>query len=116
MAIGTQHMTRSELILRLHKTLEQNKKFSKLSEGDVAKATQALFGNIAKAVSTGRRVEIRGFGGFSLSHQKPRTGRNPKTGESVQVPAKYVPHFKAGQELRERVDKGLKKTVGKMAK
>lgn len=97
-------MIRSELILRLHQTLAQSKKFNKLSEEDVAKATKALFDAISQSVSTGRRVEIRGFGGFSLSHQKPRTGRNPKTGESVQVPAKYVPYFKPGQELRERVN------------
>ncbi len=64
---------------------------------------------MAKAISTGRRVEIRDFGGFSLSYVKPRTGRNPKTGESVQVPAKYVPRFKMGKELRERVDQNYKK-------
>ena len=58
----------------------------------------------------GRRIEIRGFGSFALNYRPPRLGRNPKSGDEVQVPAKYVPHFKAGKELRERVDfKDLKK-------
>jgi integration host factor subunit beta len=52
----------------------------------------------------GQRIEIRGFGSFAINHRPPRTGRNPKTGEKVPVPAKFVPHFKAGRELRERVD------------
>lgn len=58
-------MIRTELILRLHQTLAPNQKFNKLSEEDVAKATKALFGTISKSITTGRRVEIRGFGGFS---------------------------------------------------
>ncbi|HQX85244.1 MAG TPA: HU family DNA-binding protein, partial [Aestuariivirga sp.] len=52
----------------------------------------------------GDRIEIRGFGSFALNYRPPRVGRNPKSGEKVQVPEKYVPHFKAGKELRERVD------------
>ena len=56
------------------------------------------------ALARGGRIEIRGFGSFALNYRPPRTGRNPKSGEKVQVPAKYVPHFKAGKELRERVD------------
>ncbi|MBX9965254.1 MAG: HU family DNA-binding protein, partial [Burkholderiales bacterium] len=59
---------------------------------------------MAKSLSQGQRIEIRGFGSFGLNYRPPRTGRNPKSGEKVQVPAKYVPHFKAGKELRERVD------------
>ena len=58
--------------------------------------TQSLLG--------GHRIEIRGFGSFGLNYRPPRTGRNPKSGEKVQVPEKFVPHFKAGKELRERVD------------
>ena len=54
----------------------------------------------------GDRIEIRGFGSFALNYRPPRTGRNPKSGDKVQVPEKYVPHFKAGKELRERVDYG----------
>jgi integration host factor subunit beta len=52
----------------------------------------------------GRRIEIRGFGSFQINYRPPRTGRNPKSGQTVQVPEKFVPHFKAGRELRERVD------------
>jgi integration host factor subunit beta len=52
----------------------------------------------------GQRIEIRGFGSFGISYRPPRTGRNPKSGENVAVPEKFVPHFKAGRELRERVD------------
>ena len=59
---------------------------------------------MAKSLADGQRIEIRGFGSFGLNYRPPRTGRNPKSGEKVQVPAKYVPHFKAGKELRERVD------------
>ena len=61
---------------------------------------------MAQALLAGNRIEIRGFGSFGLNYRPPRTGRNPKSGEKVQVPAKYVPHFKAGKELRERVDSG----------
>jgi integration host factor subunit beta len=56
------------------------------------------------ALAGGQRIEIRGFGSFALNYRPPRVGRNPKSGDRVQVPAKYVPHFKAGKELRERVD------------
>ena len=55
-------------------------------------------------LKNGDKTEIRGFGSFALNFRPPRTGRNPKSGERVQVPEKYVPHFKAGKELRERVD------------
>jgi integration host factor subunit beta len=57
-----------------------------------------------KSLVTGERIEIRGFGSFSLNYRPPRVGRNPKTGEKVEVAGKYVPHFKAGKELRDRVD------------
>ena len=56
------------------------------------------------SLSEGQRIEIRGFGSFGLNYRPPRVGRNPKSGEKVHVPEKYVPHFKAGKELRERVD------------
>jgi len=59
---------------------------------------------ISTALSEGDRVELRGFGSFTVKKRAPRVGRNPKTGESVHVPAKVVPHFKPGKELRERVD------------
>jgi len=59
---------------------------------------------LAETLAKGERIEIRGFGSFSLNYRPPRIGRNPKTGVKVEVPAKFVPHFKAGKELRERVD------------
>ena len=58
---------------------------------------------VAKRLAHGKRIEIRGFGSFGLKHSPSRTGRNPKSGEEVQVPAKCVPHFKVGKELRERI-------------
>ena len=59
---------------------------------------------MSETLSSGDRIEIRGFGSFSLHHRAPRMGRNPKTGDSVSLVAKYVPHFKPGKELRDRVD------------
>jgi integration host factor subunit beta len=72
-------------------------------EAEVVVST--VFAAISEELSSGGRVELRGFGSFSIKKRDSRTGRNPKTGESVFVPAKVVPHFKPGKELRERVDK-----------
>ena len=66
---------------------------------------------MSQSLSNGERIEIRGFGSFSLHHRPARIGRNPKTGESVALPAKFVPHFKPGKELRERVDEGMHKQL-----
>ena len=63
-----------------------------------------LLEQMSAALSAGERIEVRGFGSFSLHYRPPRMGRNPKTGDSVEVPHKHVPHFKPGKELRERVD------------
>ena len=63
-------------------------------------------------LSQGQRIEIRGFGSFGLNYRPPRVGRNPKSGDKVQVPEKHVPHFKAGKELRDRVDAGLNAGIG----
>ncbi|MDQ6989999.1 MAG: integration host factor subunit beta [Mariprofundaceae bacterium] len=71
-------------------------------EAEVVVST--VFTAISEELSSGGRVELRGFGSFSIKKREARTGRNPKTGESVAVPAKVVPHFKPGKELRERVD------------
>ncbi|MGD8926314.1 MAG: integration host factor subunit beta, partial [Thioalkalispiraceae bacterium] len=65
--------------------------------------------HMAQCLSSGERIEIRGFGSFSLHYRPPRTGRNPKTGDSVELAAKYVPHFKPGKELRERVNDSMDK-------
>lgn len=91
-------MTKSDLITKLAACYPQL--VAKDAELAVKMILDAMAGNLAK----GNRIEIRGFGSFGLNYRPPRTGRNPKSGEKVHVPEKYVPHFKAGKELRERVD------------
>jgi len=91
-------MTRSELI----ETLQLSN--SQLPLKDIDLAVKVILDSISQVLSKNGRVEIRGFGSFALNHRPPRNGRNPKTGKPVLVPAKYIPHFKSGKELRERVD------------
>lgn len=91
-------MNKSDLIQKL---ASQHKA---LTFTDTDLSVSVLLEAISNTLAQGGRAEIRGFGSFTLNRRPPRVGRNPKTGESVQVPAKYVPHFKAGKELRERVD------------
>lgn len=92
-------MTKSELIERLAET-------SHLPVTDVDLSVRTILEVMSNSLAGGDRIEIRGFGSFSLHHRKPRIGRNPKTGESVALPAKHVPHFKPGKELRDRVNSG----------
>lgn len=91
-------MMKSELIEALAQ------KQNHLAYKDVELAVKNILEQMSSALSAGERIEIRGFGSFSLHFRPPRAGRNPKTGESVQLSSKYVPHFKPGKELRERVD------------
>ena len=70
---------------------------------DVDLAVKVILDSMSATLSRGGRIEIRGFGSFGLNYRPPRQGRNPKTGEKVEVPAKYMPHFKVGKELRERI-------------
>lgn len=91
-------MTRSELINRLAE------RFPQLVAKDAEYAVRTILDAMANTLSDGNRIEIRGFGSFALSYRPPRIGRNPKSGESVLVPEKRVPHFKPGKMLRERVD------------
>jgi integration host factor subunit beta len=91
-------MTKSELIARLAE------RFPQLVAKDADLSVKMMLDAMTEALAKGDRIEIRGFGSFSLNYRPPRIGRNPKSGVKVQVPAKYVPHFKAGKELRERVD------------
>lgn len=79
-------------------------RFPTLTAADVDAAVNLILGQMTETLAVGDRIEIRGFGSFVLSHRPPRQGRNPKTGQKVEVPAKHVPHFKAGKELRDRVD------------
>lgn len=92
-------MTRSELIAVLAR------RFPNLVVKDAEIAVKEILGASERSLSHGNRVEIRGFGTFGLNHRLARTGRNPKSGQAVPVPAKYVPHFTAGKEMRERVEK-----------
>lgn len=78
-----------------------------LMHKDVELAVKMILDEISNALARQDRVEIRGFGSFSLHHRPARTGRNPKTGEAVEIPAKFVPHFKPGKEMRERVNESL---------
>ena len=89
-------MTKSELITRLAA------RFPQLVTKDAELSVKTIIDAMAESLSKGQRIEIRGFGSFDLNHRPPRIGRNPKSGEKVKVPEKYVPHFKAGKEMRSR--------------
>ncbi|MGI0152090.1 integration host factor subunit beta [Pseudidiomarina sp. WS423] len=91
-------MTKSELINQLTALYPEH------SSCQIEDAVKEIIEQMAQQMASGGRIEIRGFGSFSLHYRAPRVGRNPKTGESVELEGKYVPHFKPGKELRERVD------------
>jgi integration host factor subunit beta len=93
-------MTKSELIEILAR------RQGHLKADDVDMAVKTLLEMMSNSLTEGDRIEIRGFGSFSLHFRPPRLGRNPKTGDSVALPGKYVPHFKPGKELRDRVNNG----------
>lgn len=95
-------MTKSELIERIAEQQDQ------LSPKDIELGVKLILEEMSQALAVGDRIEIRGFGSFSLHYRAPRLGRNPKTGESVRLDGKYVPHFKPGKELRDRVNEGMK--------
>ena len=94
-------MTKSELIERLADKMRQ------VQAKDVESSIKEMLEQMAQTLQKGERIEIRGFGSFSLHYRAPRVGRNPKTGETVKLDGKYVPHFKPGKELRERVNESL---------
>ncbi|WP_163836427.1 integration host factor subunit beta [Spartinivicinus ruber] len=96
-------MTKSELIERLIEAQQG----AELTAKDIELAVNLLLEQMSEALIKGDRVEVRGFGSFSLNYHAPRIGRNPKTGEPVEIPARYVPHFKPGKELRERVNAAI---------
>lgn len=91
-------MTRSDLVEALAS------KFAQLSHRDAEYAVKAILDAMGEALVRGHRIEIRGFGSFSVTRRPPRQGRNPRSGESVAIPEKWVPHFKPGKALREAVD------------
>ena len=91
-------MTRSELVERLAA------QFPHFGARDCDLAVKLILDALTQTLTRGDRIEIRGFGSFALNYRPPRAGRNPKSGEAVQVPGKHVPHFKPGKEMRERVN------------
>ena len=91
-------MLRSELIDRLHKDNEH------LTRRDIERVVAVVLETITQTLEEGARVELRGFGAFSTRHRKARSGRNPRTGEDVEVPEKHVPFFRTGKDLRQRID------------
>jgi len=91
-------MNRSDLINSL-------KEEASLSRKDAEKIVDTFFNTITETLASGERVEIRGFGSFTVKHYKPYVGRNPKTGVQIEVPSKKLPFFKVGKELKEMVDK-----------
>lgn len=106
---GIGSVTKSELIERI--AARQNQ----LSVKDVELAVKTILEDMSDNLANGGRVEIRGFGSFSLHFRAPRTGRNPKTGEAVDLQGKYVPHFKPGKELRDRVNDSLQSELSASA-
>jgi integration host factor subunit beta len=91
-------MTRSDLVTRL------TERFGQLTQRDTEFAVKTILDAMSDALARGHRIEIRGFGSFSVSRRPPRIGRNPRSGAQVTIPEKRVPHFKAGKALREAVD------------
>ena len=91
-------MTRSDLVARLAE------RFSQLTHRDTEFAVKTILDAMSDALGRGHRIEIRGFGSFSINRRPPRLGRNPRSGEQVPIPEKLVPHFKPGKALREAVD------------
>ena len=102
----TDVMLRSELIAQLANTLPD------LPGEQVEQAVQTVLESLSDALASGERIEIRGFGSFSLHIHPPKLARNPKTGERVEVGQRRVPHFKPGKEMRERVDPGRENGEG----
>ena len=98
---AVKRMTKSELIEKISSSQDQ------LPPRDVEQAVRMILERMALTLSNNQRVEIRGFGSFSLHYRAARIGRNPKTGDAVDLRGKYVPYFKPGKELRTRVDKGI---------
>lgn len=94
-------MTKSDLILRLAEL------YPHLLQRDIERIVGTVFDEISNALARGNRVELRGFGAFSIKQREARQGRNPRTGEAVAVEEKYVPFFKTGKQLRDRLNGGV---------
>jgi integration host factor subunit beta len=101
MDVSKDGMTRSDLVGQL------SERFGQLTQRDTEFAVKTILDAMSDALARGHRIEIRGFGSFSINRRPPRVGRNPRSGEQVVVPEKLVPHFKPGKALREAVDAHL---------
>ena len=99
-------MTRSDLVEELAARFEQ------LTQRDAEVAVKTLLEALGEALAQGQRIEVRGFGSFSITHRAPRMGRNPRSGAAVAIPARRVTHFKPGKALREAVDHGAAADTG----
>jgi integration host factor subunit beta len=99
-------MTRSELIIAI------SSKFPQLCIEEAEMAARTILDAMAQALCRGSRIEIRGFGSFDVYHRPPRAGRNPSTGDKVEIPAKYAPHFKVGKDLKLRVGRQMAGAIG----
>jgi integration host factor subunit beta len=91
-------MTKSQLIARL------SKRFPHLLQRDIESLVNTVFGDIANGLVQGKRIELRGFGAFSIRKREPRVARNPKNGASVSVGSRFAVYFRAGKQLRERIN------------
>ena len=103
-------MTKSELIDRMVSAQAKGTGLQ-LTNKDVELAVKTMLEQMSGTLASGGRIEVRGFGSFSLHYRAPRIGRNPKTGESVGLSGKHVPHFKPGKELRDRVNEALERSL-----
>ena len=103
-------MTRSDLVEELAA------RFSQLTHRDAEFAVKTILDAMSDALVRGHRIEIRGFGSFSINRRPPRMGRNPRSGESVAIPEKRVPHFKPGKALREAVDQRTERNAGRTSR
>jgi len=97
----TTGLNKSDLIARMAS------KYTNLNESVIEESVKTMLDQMVASLSSGKRIEIRGFGSFALHYREPRVGRNPKTGDSVKVSAKAVPHFKPGKALRDEVNETL---------
>jgi integration host factor subunit beta len=101
--LSENNITKSEMIDRIYEA-QARSQGAALTSRDIELAVKIVIEHMTQSLASGKRVEIRGFGSFSLRYRAPRLGRNPKTGESVGLVSKYVPHFKPGKILRDKVN------------
>ena len=105
-------ITRSELVRIVTRRLLEDDRFSYFSSADLEASVKHVIDAMVQTLASGGGIEIRGFGSFNLSYRRARIGRNPRTGEAVALPSKYVPKFRPGKRLRERVNAAAKRPPG----